>query len=245
MSERFDDLARAIASGEEVGRRRLLRRALAAVGLGVGVAAVSERPAGAVKPVNCPPGLENCGGLCRDTSAHPDHCGACGNVCGDDSVCRHGTCVKVVVDSGSGGCPSGLTACGGACVNVQTDNGNCGTCGHVCPAGTTCSNGACVTTSGGCPPGQAACAPGQCIDLTNDVQNCGACGNVCSSNHATSACVNGTCQIGTCAPGWADCDRNAATGCETNIASDIANCGACGNVCPPNSVCNNGTCVTA
>lgn len=30
-------------------------------------------------------------------------------------------------------CPAGA-ACGGACVDLATDDGNCGQCGHVCPA---------------------------------------------------------------------------------------------------------------
>ncbi|OGE46899.1 hypothetical protein PENARI_c092G11985 [Penicillium arizonense] len=40
-------------------------------------------------------------------------------------------------------CASGLTCCNGACVNLDTDASNCGTCGNTCPAGSTssCSSG--------------------------------------------------------------------------------------------------------
>ena len=36
---------------------------------------------------------------------------------------------------------------------------------------------------------------------------------------------------GECAPGTADCNANAADGCETNLQGDVNNCGACGLVC--------------
>ncbi|MFM2154049.1 MAG: Stigma-specific protein Stig1, partial [Pseudomonadota bacterium] len=44
-------------------------------------------------------------------------------------------------------CSTGLHACSGACVNLQTDTGNCGTCGHACTAPTPyCVSGACSAT---------------------------------------------------------------------------------------------------
>lgn len=41
-------------------------------------------------------------------------------------------------------CSGGQTLCGNSCVNTQTSNSNCGSCGTVCSGGTTCSSGACV-----------------------------------------------------------------------------------------------------
>jgi hypothetical protein len=41
-------------------------------------------------------------------------------------------------------CPTGLTTCGGSCVNLQTDTANCGACGTVCGATRTCVAGACT-----------------------------------------------------------------------------------------------------
>src|SRR5215471_14454627 len=35
--------------------------------------------------------------------------------------------------------------CDQGCVDLQTDNANCGSCGGVCPVGTQCSNGSCHT----------------------------------------------------------------------------------------------------
>ncbi len=40
-------------------------------------------------------------------------------------------------------CQGVQRACGGACVNVQTDPRNCGGCGGTCPAGNVCTAGSC------------------------------------------------------------------------------------------------------
>ena len=42
-----------------------------------------------------------------------------------------------------GGCKSDNVACGGGCVNLQTDPSNCGTCGHKCGTNDTCVSGKC------------------------------------------------------------------------------------------------------
>lgn len=41
-------------------------------------------------------------------------------------------------------CAAGLVACGASCVDLQTDDGNCGACGLVCS--TTCTAGRCIET---------------------------------------------------------------------------------------------------
>ena len=47
-------------------------------------------------------------------------------------------------------CPSGQTTCQGACVDLQTDNANCGECGNVCvvqaPSSARCTVGRCLVT---------------------------------------------------------------------------------------------------
>jgi len=63
------------------------------------------------------------------------------------------------------------------------------------------------------------------------VGNCGSCGNACSVSHGAPACVNGTCAVASCDPGFADCNGSAADGCEVNTQTSASNCGACGNDC--------------
>ena len=46
------------------------------------------------------------------------------------------------------GCPTGLTLCGVACVDLQRDPDNCGKCGGKCGPGTGCLTGSCAHSSG-------------------------------------------------------------------------------------------------
>lgn len=65
-------------------------------------------------------------------------------------------------------------------------------------------------------------------NLSSDPENCGACGRRCRFDGAASTCVAGVCALGACAQGYANCDGNAANGCETDTTTSAANCGACG-----------------
>ncbi|MFT3771345.1 MAG: MopE-related protein [Minicystis sp.] len=58
------------------------------------------------------------------------------------------------------------------------------------------------------------------------------------------------CYTVTCNPGFADCNNNGLDGCEANLGTSAANCGACGNACNVpnataacvNSACQIGSC---
>ena len=53
------------------------------------------------------------------------------------------------------------------------------------------------------------------------------------------------CGVGACKPGFGDCNKMAADGCEKPVDSDINNCGGCGKLCAlPNAIagCLNSQC---
>ena len=67
--------------------------------------------------------------------------------------------------NGSGACPAGQTTCSGACVDLATDNANCGACAVACGAGTQCENrppfGIICTFCGD--PAEPCCRGGVCV----------------------------------------------------------------------------------
>jgi hypothetical protein len=63
------------------------------------------------------------------------------------------------------------------------------------------------------------------------------CGDGASKN---GYCTAGTCL--SCTGTMRNCNGNAADACETNINTDVSNCGSCGTVCS-SGVCTNGACV--
>lgn len=61
---------------------------------------------------------------------------------------------------------------------------------------------------------------------------------------ATTACTSGACAIVDCEPGFADCDLDAANGCETATNTETS-CGGCGIACDPANAtgdCASGAC---
>ena len=170
-----------------------------------------------------------------DTSASLDHCGACGTVCTQGRTCQSGACSASACTGALANC-DGVEA-NGCEVTTTTDATSCGACGHVCAfahAGASCANSACVM--GSCAAGFADCdgspANGCEVDLASDAANCGACNTACATANGTAACVNATCRVAGCDPGFGDCDHLAGNGCEVSSATDVANCGGCGAVCP-------------
>ncbi|HSG44972.1 MAG TPA: MopE-related protein, partial [Anaerolineales bacterium] len=73
---------------------------------------------------------------------------ACPNNCSDNGVCANGNCQCMPGWSGPDcsvpECSAGQSLCGGVCVDLQTDDNNCGACGNTCQPGVTaCFNGVC------------------------------------------------------------------------------------------------------
>jgi hypothetical protein len=82
------------------------------------------------------------------------------------------------------------------CVDLSSDDANCGACGSACSAPEFCSGGQCEAPGlDPCTmvPGQAYCG-GVCVDMLSDPNNCGACGNACESVFGLQECILGICQ---------------------------------------------------
>lgn len=126
-------------------------------------------------------------------------------------------------------CGEGLTQCGEACVDPQSDVDNCGGCGNACPEDAGCASGTCVAI---CEAGLTSC-DGICVDTQTDGDHCGGCGFACPDS---APCTEGVC-LAPCPDGLLVCDG----GC-VDATTDVLNCGACGNVCQNGDDCVGGVC---
>lgn len=84
-------------------------------------------------------------------------CGGGGFRCIEGWCCNPdvATCETDPGDAGSGdagaACPTGYTACGGGCVDVQQSPAHCGACNQTCAATEACVAGTCAALSSGNP----------------------------------------------------------------------------------------------
>ncbi len=200
---------------------------------------------GACAIAACSAGYGDCDGRasngCETALSTSTNCGSCGNRCGAGTLCSAGACAS--------SCPAGSTYCAGSgsCVDLQTDPNSCGTCGTVCPSAPhlirACAAGVC---GGTCEVAYGNCdgnAGNGCeTNLNTSVTGCGACANLCRFANASAVCAAGACAIGTCYPGYANCNGNAADGCEVNLQTSDNNCGVCGRACTGRRTCRTGTC---
>ncbi len=187
-----------------------------------------------------------------DVSSDSQHCGNCTTVCSfanAAALCTSGACVMGACQDDYGDCDS-IEVNG--CETYLVDSpANCGSCGHACAfdhGSGSCSAGSCELT--GCDANWGNCdnlGDNGCeTDLRGNVVHCGACDNTCFYEHAAALCVQQACQMGNCAPGFGDCNNDSADGCETELATDAANCGACGTLCAfdhAGALCLNSVCV--
>ncbi len=136
--------------------------------------------------------------------------------------------------TGDGECPSGLTLCGDACVDLLTDHEHCGLCDNACPgaenADPVCIGGTCFT----------ACREGF-VDLDGD----GDCETACTPTSDSETCngVDDNCN-GEIDEGF-PCAGGALVPCTTSCGSEGQ--GFCGADCtlpstgactPPLEACN-------
>ncbi len=120
-----------------------------------------------------------------------------------------------------------------------------------CPAGQICvipkpfSAPACQDNCQNQCTSSQTCCDGNCVSLQTDSENCGRCGHACIGG---SVCENGHCGPAKCSPtctGGQSCCPVTPGSSEflcTDTKTDNFNCNACGNVCPSNMSCCGGKC---
>ncbi len=158
--------------------------------------------------VECAATAHLCDGRCVSRNS-PIACGAsctrCPEIAGGAPVCNNDTCGVECAANTPDVCPT--TGAAAACVSLDNDRSNCGTCGNTCPQGQLCiarvcstppectvggnqctgmtycspSTGRCVA---GCDGGNNQCASDRMCDVASHSCVCAsgrrACGNVCA-----------------------------------------------------------------
>ncbi|MFN8593179.1 MAG: pentapeptide repeat-containing protein [Thermomicrobiales bacterium] len=176
-------------------------------------------------------------GVCCSGECTEGTCCADANCRGDSNRCVDrdpgaGTANTCVCGATGAPCSGATPTCcgaapGGTCVDLESDENNCGACGKTCGAGQSCCNGSCTATT--------TC---QALGRTCGTAPDGACGTlhcgVCSGS--TPSCSNGACA--TCA---ATCPGAGCVFC-FNLAEGDTVCGRASDVecrlsCTSNADC--------
>lgn len=170
----------------------------------------------------------DCGGSCKGCSdGGPCNAGTdcLSNVCNPYGHCASPTCDDGVLNGDETGRDCGGPVCDGCAAGqpckLPTDclGGECDA-NNVCPL-------VCGKNTDNCDSNPTDCE----TNLLTSADNCGACGNACSLPNAKVSCVGGECQVAGCVAPYGHCTTNDSDGCETDLGSDIANCGACNTAC--------------
>ncbi len=213
---------------------------------------------------DCPPGFGDCDGDPKngcevDLTSDAGNCKVCGSVCpgaNNQPACVNSACTVGTCDANHADCNSVVKD--GCETNIVSDASNCGVCSKACVIGNAtakCENKQCKVNT--CTAPWADC-DGNGTDCETNTStngsNCGGCGSnglncntVYGPLNGTGKCTSGGCQLDKCAANFADCNgKPDVDGCEANLKSSGANCGACGTVCQaPNgtNTCTSGACV--
>ncbi len=200
----------------------------------------------------CSPLFANCDGTASNGCERPTNtltdCGGCGTVCDlahASESCSTGTCSLGTCDPGWGNCDgAGANGCERP-LTTLTDCGSCGVACNLANASESCATGSCLLDT--CDALYANCDGSNgngCERPINTLTDCGGCGVVCDVPNAAESCSTGTCTMGACEAGYANCDGLASNGCERSIRT-LSDCGGCGVTCDlPNAgeSCSTGTC---
>lgn len=146
-------------------------------------------------------GLECASNGCETPLDDVKNCGACGNACKPDEVCRFGSagyeCAPTCDKLGLTTCPEGF------CADTLNSANSCGGCGLTCPLPgpnqlSSCKKGLCEVA---CAEGFGDCngdpTDGCETDLRVHPQHCGACGVACDLALG-QPCIEGKCLVGPC-----------------------------------------------
>ncbi|MDW8363442.1 MAG: hypothetical protein RMK74_13665 [Myxococcales bacterium] len=159
-------------------------------------------------------------------------------------MCVSGSCRMGACNPGYGDCNGSTTD--GCETNLNLSASHCGRCGNACVlerATAECASGSCRIAA--CAAGFGDCdrndATG-CEQRLDTLEHCGACGTACMRANATATCASGSCRIASCNPGYADCNRSDADGCEVRLGTN-AHCGGCGMSCAATERCVVDRCV--
>lgn len=171
-----------------------------------------------------------------DPQSDPNNCGGCGNKCAAGVECIGGVC----------GCPPGQTDCDGTCVDLTSNDTNCGACDYDCndhPVGDAaappphmrhgCKASQCTELH--CDHSDAiwencngVLADGCEVDISSDTNNCAKCGNKCPDG---KACFADPLKPGIACQCPAGLTLCGGTQC-LDLESDPNNCGSCNYTCP-------------
>jgi hypothetical protein len=192
---------------------------------------------------SCEQDFGDCNTSAADGCEHPTQadlatCGECARACASPNVaaleCSSGAC--------SSSCAAGFANCtraespdDGCETPVLTDAANCGGCDNACPSNFVCKAGQCACDF------KNDCGNGSGVACVNDLCECDqtACrpGERCRDAQGSKVCsCNGSADAG-CSATELCCSR----GC-TDVASNAANCGACGRSCSTGFICASSTC---
>jgi hypothetical protein len=188
--------------------------------------------------LDCNGDLGRGGDGCETDGATDDaNCGGCGNGCVPlphvtRVSCRGGLCGFDPARE----CETGWADCNGlvgdGCEAQLGTDAFCGGCGDSCDATEQCDAArACQPRI--CPSPRADCDRNlSCeADLDESEIHCGACGAPCGGRSAIWTCTAGSCRVSNCIGMMEDCDALDATGCETDLSTDVDHCGMCGRAC--------------
>ena len=186
----------------------------------------------------CSNGEKSCDGACVDVSTSITNCGACGHDCNTSKplhaktmTCAESQCTIVDCDDGylanADRCVScheldGWAMCNSKCIQIDSDNNNCGDCGKKCDEGLSCVNSQCI--------GNTTCS-GVATNTDSSLDHCGKCDNRCPNG---KTCIDGQCVTGY---GKAYC------GTDILQIGDIDQCSGCGDKCSDGKICKNNACV--